>query len=112
MTITVIDEPSPRFDAIELNTVAFYRDERGARSCTTLSAGEEESLRAEYGEFETVFSVYGHLPQGGVDCLCDCATPEAARWLAEQLGTHLTVPVYDYLYVVGEHSTDERAAHG
>lgn len=38
------------------------------------------------------WSVYGHLPQGGVECIADCATPEQARLVYDALQATLKPP--------------------
>lgn len=39
-----------------------------------------------------MWSVYGHLPQGGVECLADCATPEHADLIHAALQATLKPP--------------------
>jgi hypothetical protein len=44
-----------------------------------------------------MWSVYGHLPQGGVECLADCATPEQALLVYDALLATLKQPSWPEL---------------
>jgi hypothetical protein len=77
-----------KFDAIELNTVVFQNDPNGDRYADTLTSQEqwEELQDSGVDDSDIHYSVYAvHLIDGGVQCLCDCATPEDARAIGAAL---------------------------
>lgn len=79
-----------RFDGLELHPVRDLKwdeNERGPRPFN-LPGDDEETWCEPCEEHEAHFwSVYGHLREGGIECLEDFETESAARTFAEHLLT-------------------------
>lgn len=64
-----------RFDALELHACVEHQDPQGEKFIEQ----EDEVLKP------TMFSVYGHLPAGGISCLADFKTHHAAlAWMKKE----------------------------
>ena len=63
------------YDGLELAPVAEYEDKDGVKYCERV----DDPSDAQF------WSVYGHLPEGGVQCLEDYDTEQEASAFAEQL---------------------------
>ncbi len=84
-----------KFDAYEYNGVIEYEDCDGERYCEPVTEDQLADWQDQGGDNATpvnaFWSVYGHLPEGGVECLCDCATEDDARRIYEALTTVLAM---------------------
>ena len=63
------------YDGLELAPVAEYEDKDGFKFCERVDDPREAQF----------WSVYGHLPEGGVECLEDFPTEQEATAFAEHL---------------------------
>jgi len=77
------------YDGLELSGVAEYEDENGNTYCERVSDPEEAKL----------WSIYGHLPEGGVECLEDFTTrQEACEFAYKLLNIFPTLRKYGLTY--------------
>ena len=63
------------YDGLELAPVAEYEDKDGIKYCE----------RMDHPKDAQFWSVYGHLPEGGVECFEDFKTEQEASAFAEKL---------------------------
>lgn len=88
------------FDAVELDTVISVLDFMNQQYCEPVhSVDEYKRLVGDAGEgkIDIMYSVYGHLAVGGVECFADCATIGDARLIGEALAKHWSVPINDLM---------------
>lgn len=71
---SVLDDPS-KIDALEIHGVAEEQDPDGGTICEI----DDEN--------PAFFSVYAHLRRGGVDCIADFPTREAAKSFARSIAS-------------------------
>lgn len=88
-----------RFDAVELASVIVYLSGNGEQEiCEAFHSFEEYESTCEMNDVvRVVYSVYGHLTVGGVECLADGDTPEHARLLGAALANYWGVEVNDLI---------------
>lgn len=70
------------YDNFEIEKVAEYRAADGTLYC--------EPVRDGGANFATRYfwSVYGHTPGKGVECLCDCESMKDAQYIYDALRAH------------------------
>lgn len=68
-----------KFDGFEIGVNVLYEEPNGELSCDYIGSSmppkEHKTLHCSH----YVWTVYGHFPEGGVECLCDCAMQEEAE---------------------------------
>lgn len=74
------------YDGLEIAPVAEYENKDGSKFCERVDAPEEAHF----------WSIYGHLTEGGVECLEDFSTEDEALAFAERL-----LSVYPNLHKYG-----------
>ncbi len=74
------------YDGLEIAPVGEYEDKDGSKFCERVDDPQEAHF----------WSVYGHLPEGGVECLEDFATEQEAIAFSKQL-----LSIYNVLHKHG-----------
>ena len=76
-----------QFDNYEVMPVVALDEDNGVipvRLLQSVPVATHEPAGDEDTEI-ACWSIYGHLPDGGVECVADCPTPEFAQLVAEAL---------------------------
>lgn len=72
-----------KFDNYEYHPTKQYVDPHGAPYFEQV---EPESLREEEeNEISVQWTVYGHIPKGGLDAIADCPDEDTAKFITEAL---------------------------
>lgn len=82
-----------RFDCIEIATVGIDREQPAATGEPVVCRIDGEDPE---GYIFSAHAIYGHLREGGVECLADCWDRDVARKLGAALAGQLGVPMDDY----------------
>lgn len=96
MNLHKLRRPSPPntedYDCIEVSGVIDLlfdeADPDAGTYCETVMPGD--------GQTPHFWSTYGHLPEGGVECIDDYPTRELALAAAQQLSEDWNIPIEDY----------------